>query len=273
MYISKSELEREIGEWYSKSVVLRYDGHFPFRIKAVNKIQIGDVLVRGIKGEDDKKKIYVIEDIGNGFNLRSWEDDLLVIPRIFVDNDAIVFFDVPNPDGEPTSIEDVLDRPERFSCSEIHNYIVDYKKPDYFSTNGYEGDIETVSVTDPCIVFCAFTTYNGQIRYSGVFHAASIPPGSKFFEQRAELLVNTIRQNSEDIVIVKGVGREGSTKSNRDIRRVRKSVTKIFANLGVEIAYGDNLRLGGGEWRITRFRPRTGELVTHFIDGMDKIVL
>lgn len=187
-------------------------------------------------------------------------------PRIFVGNNGIAFFDVNNPPVEPTDVVKIKDLPAEIMYSEehycqIYNFYVKERETHYFTTNNYKGNLETVSVTAPCIVFCAYTIdKNGGVKSSGVYHAHSMPP-KKFFKDRLYKLIDTVRSTHNEDIIMKGAGRSES----EDLKKIKKDLEKILAEKGVKIKPED-LLLGGSKYRITEFHPKRGKLVTYFTD-------
>lgn len=231
--------------------------------------------------------------------IQELEEQLLSMPRIFVDNDALVFFDVNNHGNkEPISVAEIKGKPTKKLYGQEYNYLVDEKEICYFRTDGYEDHFETVSVTNPCIVFCAYATdENGRIKSSGVYHAASMPffdvirefliarsgvyhaasmPPSEEFQKRLYKLIDTVKSGSDGRITVKAAG---SDAAENYLQEIRDDLTELLAARDIKIE-PEHLLLGGGlvnrltEFhRITEFHPQTGQLITYLSNSNQKTVL
>ncbi len=193
---------------------------------------------------------------------------------IFVDNDALAFFNVNDPPNESMYVAKSEHNPPRVLYDQPYDLLVGYDRVNYFITEHSELALGTVSVTSPCIVFGAFTTDgDGKIKSSGVYHAASMPP-SKFFKNRMHTLIDTVRTEHGERVVVKAAGgnEEWSIDGSIGLWRIRKDIKKILAEEGVERG-SDYVLLGGRKMRITEFDTRTGELITYFNNSIRRTVL
>lgn len=201
--------------------------------------------------------------------MQELEKQLLSMPRIFVDNDAIAFFDVNNFDEELISVAEIKDEPAEKLYGQQYNHLVNEDKIHYFRTDGYEGPFGTVSVTTSCIVFCSYITdENGRIKSSGVYHAESMPP-SEEFQKRLYKLIDTVKLELDGTVTVKVAG---SDRDERGLQKIREDLTKILAAKDVKIE-PEHLLFGGGSYRITEFYPRNGQLISYFSNSEQKTIL
>lgn len=191
------------------------------------------------------------------------------MPMIFVDNDALAFFDVNKSTNGTTDVAELNDKSIKEFYGQLYNFLVHPKQDHYFRTDNYKGPLRTISVTSPCIVFCAFITDgNGGIKRSGVYHADTMPP-KDFFQNRLYELIETVRLEPHERVTVKAAGSDGSKKH---LQEIREDITKILAAKDIEIEL-EHLLLGGGSYRRTEFYPRTGQLVTYFSNSQQKTIL
>lgn len=182
--------------------------------------------------------------------IQELEKQLLPPIRIFVDNDALAFFDIIKSKS-PIDVEKIKQEPIKNLHGQPYVFLVEEAKTNYFRIGGHKSPLYTVSVTTPCIIFCAYTTENGRIKSSGVYHwnASSL-------EDKLHELIDTITSTHDEQVTVKAAGRE------KDDQCYRNKITEILVekNVKIEPSY---LLLGGGKYRVTKFYPQSGQLITY----------
>lgn len=201
--------------------------------------------------------------------IQELEKQLLPKVRIFVDNDALAFFDVKNPPSEPTYVADIKDRPMKIRYFKPYNFLVEFDKTHYFRVGEIENSVGTISITTSCIVFAAFTTDdNGKVKSSGVYHAVRKVP-FEGYKERLYKLIDTVRLEPDDIVTFKAAG---SDDDEEYCQRIRKYLTEISSEKGVKIK-PEYLIIGGSWDRITEFYPKTGQLVTYFSNSEQKTII
>jgi hypothetical protein len=212
---------------------------------------------------------------------------------IFVETDAFAFFDVNGPtispeqevgkwfdeDGniennEIVDIEKIKDNPIEHLYNQPYNFLVDENCIRYFRRGDYKGRLWTVSVTTPCIVFCAYTARNIRNKPSGVYHFyPPYPPDNLLFKSRLRKnlsnLIDTVRQTEREEVIVKAVGGDYDELSPQEIRDAIVKTLKT-KNLKAEPSY---FLLEEGHHRITEFHPNIDKLITYFENSEDKTIL
>jgi len=202
-----------------------------------------------------------------GLQQQELTGELLPKIRIFVDNDALVFFDVPNPPSKSTDIAKIENEPIKENWDQKHNFLVCEKETHYFRTGQYNALFCTVSVTGSCIVFCGYTTHgDGMIKPSGVYHAESLPP-TKTFQKRLYKLIDTVQPVPNGQITLKAVGND---YKGEDLRKLRRDLAKILTAKNVKIQ-PKHLILGGKSWRVTEFYPQNSQVVTYFDDGKQKL--
>lgn len=201
------------------------------------------------------------------------EKSLLPVPRIFVGNDAIAFFDVNNPDKKPISIAEVKGKPTKELHGQQYNHLVQKDETHYFRTDDYGDHLQTVSVASTCVVICAYTTgETGRVKSSGVYHSIM----SSSLEDRLYKLIDSVRPEPTESVIVKAAGGSplkvvinGIDCSKKYTQR--DSLPYLLAKRGVTIK-PEHILLGGF-MRIVEFYPRSGQLITYFANSEQKNVL
>lgn len=189
--------------------------------------------------------------------MQELEKQLLSTVRIFVDNDALAFFDVNNPPNKPTDVAKIIHNPTEVFRNQQYNFLVE--EINYFSIGEYKDSLCTVSVTGPCIVFCAYTNENGRIKSSGVYHAESMPP-QQTFQERLYKLIDTVRSNPNEQVTVKATGSDAIEK---ELQKLRDDIINLLAAKDVKIK-PEHILLGGKDCRVTEFHPLSGQLITCF---------
>ncbi len=189
------------------------------------------------------------------------ETEIIQRVTIFVDNDAFAFFNALNTPKSPTPVKVIDEEPLQKLFGQLYNFML-LRETHYFRTGGYNGEVRTVSVTTPCIVICAFTKYqDGRIRSSGVYHANTFSPTS-LFQNRLYKLVNTVRVEPNQAVTIKAAGGHGNGKR---LQELRNDIRHFMSQKSVEV-YEKNVLLGGNSsYRVTKFYPQTGELVTYYL--------
>ncbi len=225
--------------------------------------------------------------------IQALKKELLPAVEIFVENDAFAFFDVKEPTlspgqeadkwfGKGDSIEkaEMIDVEKiKYNPFDIHwkqpyNFLVDENCIRYFRRGNYEGRLWTVSVTTPCIVFCAYTNEDARTKPSGVYHfCPPYPHDSSDYKRRLtnnlSNLVDTVRRTEGEEVIVKGIGGDCDKLSQQEIRDV---ILKTLNRKGLK-AKPSHFMLGEGYDRITEFHPNINRLVTYFDNSEDRTVL
>jgi len=196
----------------------------------------------------------------------------LKIPRIFIANDAIAFFDVYNPKTKPIDVSTIVKRSTKVHDEQQYNYMVaslfEGINVEYFDTHNYEEEIRTVSVTTPCIIFCAYTNNgDGTVRSSGVFHSL----GNLNLREGLDKLINGVKSNSNEKIIIKAAGGDTEHRNTKDLDEIRDYLRMLQKNDGVftDPAY---LLFEKGSWRVTEFNPRSGQLIT-YLNKEDKTIL
>jgi len=186
------------------------------------------------------------------------EKQLFSIPRIYVDNNALAFFDVENPSERITNIQEIKGNPVKSNWNQDYNFSVLKEQTHYFRTKRQSGSLSTVSVTGPCIVFCAFTMgKTGRPKSSGIYHAYSLPPSERF-ESRLKRLIDEVRKRPYEKVIVKAAGGNGYTKETQETERD----ISILLDERDAVMDPKYFLLGHGRIRVTEFYPMTGQLIT-----------
>ncbi len=202
-------------------------------------------------------------------------EELLEKVRIFVDSDALAFFDVPRKPFfrratdvaklENNYFHTVLDR---WSYAQKVNFSVEKYKVHYFTIGDYASPFCTVSVTGPCIVYCAYTTgEDGGIKSSGVYHAF-VTPSEEAFQKNYFKLIDTVRSRPGEIITVKVAGREYSREYCEE---TKNKLIKLLAVKDVKIKL-ENISLGG-PIRIIEFYPQTGQLATRYYNEKQKTII
>ena len=192
--------------------------------------------------------------------IQGLEKKLLPKVKIYVGNDSFAFFNVNNPPVEPTDVVEIIGTPMKILNSKQYNFLIDFDETHYFRVGEIKNSVETISVTDPCIVFAAFTTDNNErIKCSGVYHAASMPPYDGF-RKRLFKLIDVVRSRTNDKVILKGAG---SDADEEYCQRIRNYLTESLDRKDV-ILKSEYFILGGNWDRKTEFHPQNGQLVTYF---------
>lgn len=179
-------------------------------------------------------------------------------PIILIENNGIAFFDVATP-VNPLNAEDAKDYPFWRSYYGVEwNCQVYNCEEGYFSVGNYSGVLKTRCVVTPCLVISAFVSRNGKITSSGVYHAESAP-NSETFRKKAHMLIDTVRLNPDEDIIVKVTGAT-SYSSPKYLNKEKKEqdIRTVFAGEGVEIS-DENLRLGFGS--LIEFYPQYGVIV------------
>lgn len=122
----------------------------------------------------------------------------LKYPRIFVDNDGTAFFDAKQkPSDEEMDISKIIGNKVLQDEGELFNEYVPMNHIRHYKIGNYSGELSTVSVTGPCIVFAAFTAENNDgIRRSGVYHAQS-SCGSSDFLYYMYMLMRTVKGETD----------------------------------------------------------------------------
>jgi hypothetical protein len=215
-----------------------------------------------------------------GIQQQELTEELLQKVRIFVDNDALAFFDINHHSllkklgiDKPTDVAEIENKPFEFIFYEDPytqkvNFSVKENKIHYFRVGNYLNPFCTVSVTGPCILFCGYTTEkDGGVKSSGIYHALSMPP-EEAFQKRYFKLIDTVRSNPNERVIVKAAGRN---YSEEDCEKIREDLIELSTVKDVEIK-PEHILLGGPV-RINEFYPQKGQLVTCFYDGKEKTTL
>ena len=176
-------------------------------------------------------------------------------PRIFVDNDALAFFNVYVKGKEVLDLSKLLGE-EKEKYGEYYNFMVEKNSACYFNTTNHNGNIRTVSVATSCIVFGAYTiNKKGEIQHSGVYHALSIPHEERF-KHKLYQLIDAIRQDKYTSVRIKAAG---SDKEGIDIKEIIDELNRLMKDKNLELDI-DNSVLGGGYHRVIEFDPLSGQL-------------
>lgn len=192
------------------------------------------------------------------------------ISRIFVENDAIAFFDVEKPKSRVIDVSDISKISKGELHSQLYNFLIGKKEASYFETHNHKEDVRTVSVTTPCIVFCAYINNgDGTLKSSGVFHSDK----RAYLTDGLDKLIDGVRSNSDVPVILKAVGGDCTTKYRgeegmkeiRDYLRALRNEKNIF----MDPSY---MLFTEGYCRITEFDPKTGQVIT-YLKGERKAVL
>ena len=202
--------------------------------------------------------------------------------RIFVENDALVFFNVPSPWGRPGdkyTLVDILREPEKFSkLKNGTGYAINLKadfsvqenSTSFFNTENYHGRIETASCITPCIVFCAFTrNQDKSIKSVGVYHASR--PFSMYlekepFEERIKeikcdffsLIHNVKEHPSENKERVTVIGNGFADNDTKETKVIFDYVNELMRKKGL-VMVKKNFVLGG-DGRNVGYEIKDGEL-------------
>jgi len=197
--------------------------------------------------------------------------------RIFVENDAVALFDTRITASGlsglttkilgPTDVAKAAKNPVYYLHEQPYNFLVRECKVRHFRTREYSEPLCTVSVTSPCIVFCAYTTEDSGVKSSGVYHAYSMPPTISF-QERLYTLIDAVRPKPGEDIIVKAIG---SDKSEKDLKNLRSNIERVLA--GRKIETNSSHFLLGGPCRVTEFYPLSGELVTRLEGSEQKAVI
>jgi hypothetical protein len=195
------------------------------------------------------------------------EENLDSTPIIFVENNALAFFDVKKPRKGPLNVQKIKEinmktlykQPYRFSAF----------SEDYFTTSSYIGPLWTVSVTTPCIVFSAHTIDNrGEVKSSGVYHAEDLPPGVPF-QKKFFKLVDTVKSNPNEDVIIKAAG---SNFKKRNLEDLKYGLEQVLKMKDLEIK-PEHQVLGDISYRVTEFHPLSGQMITYHDNSGEKTIL
>jgi hypothetical protein len=195
-------------------------------------------------------------------------EELKPIQRIYLSNDSFAFFDIDKPGKEPINVAFIEDKSYNLYYGQPHNYLVDKRETQYFNTTNYEGNLYTVAVTGPCIVFCAYTN-----KSSGVYHAQDTR--TKFLQENLCKLINSVKSTPAEEVIIKAAGASSWIRED-ELEEIKKEIKRILTEQGVEVKQNnlvltykkDNLTS-----RITKFYPKTKELTTHLSGSKNKKII
>jgi hypothetical protein len=208
------------------------------------------------------------------------EKELFPPVSIFVNNDGFAFFDVNKclpthqkldkmiefegdtiVDNEIVDIETIKDSPISYTYSQPHNFSVCNCHVRYFRIGKFKGDLSTVSVTGSCIMFCAYTTENGSIKSSGVYHHVPFIPYFKDkLRNKLSRLIDTVRTAKEE-VFVKAIGGNENKEVSENVIRFIEEVLR-YKEVSSE---SSNFLIGGRcpVMRITKYYPLSGNLVSY----------
>ena len=171
------------------------------------------------------------------------------VVKIFVDNDAMVFFNT----GHENRV--AIDSIDTRKCRRLYGeeYNVRVKGAEYYEVGKRRAPIVTTCVVDPCTVFLAYALDNrGRITRAGVFHRTS-----PAFHEPLKRLIEGVSKG--DTVYVKVAG--FTLAPDRNPKKEEAAIRKELSRFGDKVKIM-GIELGGPKYQTVETIPMRGIIRT-----------